>query len=702
MMAFTREVHMKKLNIAMAVMATMGLSAAQALQAQEFFASSYHASEVAEQAAPLAFSPQFSAKLAKSARVAVTPTIIDLGALDDYSLIAKRAEAERPNVRMIGAARESETTASVRATTAQLKWQPLADGRQTAALQFHSGNAYGVRLGLLVQALPATAVVRVYAPGDIANAQEITGVGIQQVLKRNAEAGDTSEAGRTYWLPTIDGDAAVVQIDLPASASPSDVQVAVPYAAHIFESMLHLDEENIQKADYETNPNDPDPDMPRGMGIHSSDVCNYDASCQQEIADVRKSVARMVFVSGYRAKQDENGNPVLEDDGKTPKMVPVVATCTGTLLADKGHTGTPYLLTAAHCIDNQTVASTLETDWRFHTQSCSNSALSASHFRLTGSAGGARLVYSEDNYDTTLLVLNSKPYGDVVYAGWWTTQELHQAAYGISHPSGDLQKVSFGRISSYLVCTHFDENGVTECHDGLRDHSDFFDVNYSYGTTEGGSSGSGLFAWHQNGAYLLTGVLSAGSASCSSRDGRNVYGRFDRAYHDGLKYFLGEKATNYMDLRPVYRFFNTASGSHFYTQSVQERDIVIKDLPSFHYEGEAFWAYVNAHAQGPAHLSPVYRFFNQATGAHFYTISPIERDILKATASANTFKYEGVVWHARTVPGDGTEPVYRFYNTSNGSHFYTISHQEKLLIDAIFPSLHPEGVAYYAWPKTSQ
>ncbi|MDO4704911.1 MAG: trypsin-like serine protease [Comamonadaceae bacterium] len=653
---------MKKLNIAMAVMATMGLNAAQAQQAQEFFASSYHASEVAEQAAPLAFSSQFTAKLAKHARVAVTPTIIDLGALDDYSLIAKRAVAEQPNVRMIGTARASDATSAVESTQSLLKWQKLPGGRQAAALQYQSGNAYGMRLGLLVRALPDTAVVRVYAPGQAASAQELTGVLIRETLERNASAKEaTFEQINTFWLPTVEGDAAVVEIELPASASASDVQVAIPTISHIFESLQDLAYQDIQK------------------DIGESGACNYDASCEPAIEQVRKSVARMTFV------RDSN-----------------VFTCTGTLIADQNRTGTPYFLTAAHCIDNQPIASTLETDWRFHTQSCVNPSLSAMHFKLQGPMAGARLVYSEDNYDTTLLVLNSKPYGDVVYAGWWTTQELHQAAYGISHPSGDLQKVSFGRISSYLVCTHFDENGVTECHDGLRDHSDFFDVNYSYGTTEGGSSGSGLFAWHQNGAYLLTGVLSAGSASCSSRDGRNVYGRFDRAYHDGLKYFLGEKATNYMDLRPVYRFFNTASGSHFYTQSVQERDIVIKDLPSFHYEGEAFWAYVNAHAQGPAHLSPVYRFFNQATGAHFYTISPIERDILKATDSANTFKYEGVVWHARTMPGDGTDPVYRFYNTSNGSHFYTISHQEKLLIDAIFPSLKPEGVAYYAWPKTSQ
>ncbi|WP_238944139.1 trypsin-like peptidase domain-containing protein [Allofranklinella schreckenbergeri] len=656
---------MKKLNIAMAVMATMGLSAAQAQQAQEFFAPSYHASEVAGEATPLAFSSQFSAKLAKSARVAVTPTVVDLGAMDDYSLIAKRAVAEQPNVRMIGTARASDATSAVESTQSLLKWQKLPGGRQVAALQYQSGNAHGMRLGLLVHALPDAAVVRVYAPGQADSAQEMTGVLIRETLERNASAKEaTFEQINTFWLPTVEGDAAVVEIELPASASASDVQVAIPTVSHIFESLQDLAYQDIQKS------------------IGESGACNYDASCEPAIEQVRKSVARMTFVR----------------DG-------ITGTCTGTLIADQNRTGTPYFLTAAHCIDNQPTASTLETDWRFHTQSCMDPALSASHFRLTGSASGARLVYSENKYDTTLLVLNSKPYGDVVYAGWWTTQELHQAVYGISHPSGDLQKVSFGRISNYHVCSDFDEDGRTECREGLRgDDSDFFNVKYSYGTTEGGSSGSGLFAWHQNGAYYLTGVLSAGSASCSWREGSNVYGRFDRAYHDGLKYFLGEKATNYMSLRPVYRFFNTASGSHFYTQSVQERDIVIKNMPALHYEGEAFWAYVNAHVQNSAHahLSPVYRFFNQATGAHFYTTSPLERDILRSADNANTFKYEGEVWYARTMPGDGTDPVYRFYNTSNGSHFYTISHQEKLLIDAIFPSLKPEGVAYYAWPKTSQ
>lgn len=642
---------MKTLNIALTVVAAAALASAHA---QEAYAPGYYASEVTGQAgtAKVALPKQ-----ATSTRATVTPTVVQLGALDDSTLIAKQATVENPHVRITGAGRASEKSATVEATSALLQWQTLADGRQVAALQYESGNAYGIRLGLLVKALPTTAVVRVYAPGNADSAHELTGARILEVLARNAEAeGVSAQQANTYWLPTIDGDAAVVEIEIPASATTSDVQVAVPAVSHIFESAENLTYEQ-QKA------------------IGDSEACNYNASCQPEIESVRKSVARMSFV--------------LDADGNT-------ATCTGTLLADKGRTGTPYLLSAAHCIDNQPVASTLETDWRFHTQSCTDSTLSNLHTRLEGEFAGASLVYSNANYDTTLLVLDHPPQGDVLYAGWWSSQELHQSVYGISHPSGDLQKVSYGRISSYMVCTEFDASGSTSCHPGLREHSDFFDVNYSYGTTEGGSSGSGLFARHQDGNYYVTGVLSAGSASCTVREGSNIYGRFDRAYEDGLKYFIGDKSTQYMNLRPIYRFYNTSSGSHFYTQSAQERDLVIRSYPAMFYEGEAYWAYTSSNSQ----LAPVYRFYNSQTGAHFYTISEQERQVVQN--SDNAYQFEGIAWFARAAHTDGAQPVYRYYNRSNDTHFYTINYQEKLLVDAIYPNFSYDGIAYYAWPVTSQ
>jgi hypothetical protein len=68
------------------------------------------------------------------------------------------------------------------------------------------------------------------------------------------------------------------------------------------------------------------------------------------------------------------------------------------------------------------------------------------------------------------------------------------------------------------------------------DQGTYFRVTYSDGTTEGGSSGSGIFL---HGSNKLIGTLTGGNASCSNLGGSNFYGRFDLAYRRSLSRWLG-------------------------------------------------------------------------------------------------------------------------------------------------------------------
>ena len=44
-------------------------------------------------------------------------------------------------------------------------------------------------------------------------------------------------------------------------------------------------------------------------------------------------------------------------------------------------------------------------------------------------------------------------------------------------------------------------------------------------------------------------------------------------------------------------------------------------------------------------------------------------------------------------------PVYRFYNTKNGSHFYTASEAEKVRVQSKLSSTYQlDGVAFYVAP----
>ena len=47
-------------------------------------------------------------------------------------------------------------------------------------------------------------------------------------------------------------------------------------------------------------------------------------------------------------------------------------------------------------------------------------------------------------------------------------------------------------------------------------------------------------------------------------------------------------------LKPVYRFYNTATGAHFYTIDESEKDNVIAHYPNFKFEGIAFYAFTGS------------------------------------------------------------------------------------------------------------
>ncbi|MFP8777862.1 DUF1566 domain-containing protein [Hydrogenophaga sp. RWCD_12] len=141
---------------------------------------------------------------------------------------------------------------------------------------------------------------------------------------------------------------------------------------------------------------------------------------------------------------------------------------------------------------------------------------------------------------------------------------------------------------------------------------------------------------------------------------------------------------------PVYRFFNTRTGAHFYTTSEAEKADVLATKPFMTYDGPAFSA---ASAFSPG-LSPVHRFYNTRTGVHFYTISETERASIAATLPH--FTYEGVAYHASQVAGQGLTPLYRFFVPSRGFHFYTASAQEKQSIQSTLAGLYTyEGIGYY-------
>jgi Ca2+-binding RTX toxin-like protein len=88
------------------------------------------------------------------------------------------------------------------------------------------------------------------------------------------------------------------------------------------------------------------------------------------------------------------------------------------------------------------------------------------------------------------------------------------------------------------------------------------------------------------------------------------------------------------------------------------------------------------------------RFFDTANGSHFYTASAAERDSI--ITNLPHYRYEGNAFDTTATAATGDD-VFRFFNTSNGTHFYTVSEAERDSIIANLPHYKFEGTAYYAY-----
>lgn len=575
--------------------------------------------------------------------VSPKPQVIKLDAVSAARNLAEVAvipQAGRPT--KIGFSRELVLTASTDKTAAVWHWTSTPKGGHIAAISVVSTGATGVRLGLLVKRMPWDAVVRVYAQ-NAPSAVEISGSEIMASIHRNMDADGLSDAARTYWTPGVEGDESTVEIELPPGFSPDALELAIPRLSNIVISPLK--DLNAETAK-----------------IGQAAYCEIDINCASGNSALGNGTAKMSYVAS---------------DGTS-------YVCSGSLLNDRVQSGTPYFLSANHCISLQSEASSLITYWFYRSTSCNSGTLSSSSKTLLG---GATLLYASSVTDTSFMRLNNTPPAGAVYQGWdASVPTLSTSLVSVHHPKGDLQKISFGSLRAFKDCNLSDSLSESfYCTSSTAAKGNFIDMLLNQGMNEAGSSGSGIYKSVSGSNYLI-GQLTGGSASCANPTGSSTYGRFDIAYTAALNKWLDASVRS-----AVYRFYNKTTGAHFFTISVAERDFVISNNLNFNYEGPAFYAYATV-VNG---LSSVYRFYNTLTSAHFYTISAAERDYVKATNPV--FSYEGPVWYAQTTAGATTTPVYRFYNQSRGTHFYTISASERDYVKLNYPEFSYEGESYHAW-----
>ena len=285
-----------------------------------------------------------------------------------------------------------------------------------------------------------------------------------------------------FWTPLLYGDNALIEVLLPQNMKPF-LQLDL--------GTVHVGYRDIFRPKSFYDP---------GLGSGS---CNVDTICPQ----------------GDPWRNEINGEAVVVTNG---------GFCSGQLLNDTRNDHLPYLSTANHCISTQSDATSLIVYWKYESPVCRavgsfDSGTPVPTDEAIPQTGGALLVATYQPADFTLVKLNTPPpvAAHSYWNGWDRTDNAFSGAVVLHHPTSDAKRISFA--ASTVTLDDLDHGDAAPgLHHWRVDH-------YSLGTTEEGSSGSGLI----DASHHLRGVLSGGAALCSDPAGDDYYGRLSTAWNGG-------------------------------------------------------------------------------------------------------------------------------------------------------------------------
>lgn len=192
-----------------------------------------------------------------------------------------------------------------------------------------------------------------------------------------------------------------------------------------------------------------------------------------------------------------NGSENLRD-GVCRIIIKGTELCTGTLMNNTSQDGTPYILTAYHCISSEALAQTSVFLFNYESPYCGSVDGDVSH-----TLSGSTLKASFDSLDFSLVRLTNNRIPDYFrpyLVGWNRKNTAPSSSICIHHPMGDIKKAAIDNNAA--VSAKFNSSYL---------NNGFWNIlNWEHGVTEEGSSGGPLFDQNK----LLIGTLTGGSASC--------------------------------------------------------------------------------------------------------------------------------------------------------------------------------------------
>lgn len=209
--------------------------------------------------------------------------------------------------------------------------------------------------------------------------------------------------------------------------------------------------------------------------------------------------------------------------------------CTGSLVNNTAQDGTPYLLTATHCLNSnfrssflanrqyQMVAGNIVAFFHYHSPVCSKDIRGP----LQMSLASADSVLVLESYDISLLKFKDMPPAEYQpkYLGWNLSSSPDGEFHGLHHPNGGIKKVAIekDKLGGFATFSFTNQWGNTITFaNGAHIAINAWDV----GATEGGSSGSPLFDKDKH----IIGSLTGGESYCSSPKGPDIYASLHKAW----------------------------------------------------------------------------------------------------------------------------------------------------------------------------
>ncbi len=281
---------------------------------------------------------------------------------------------------------------------------------------------------------------------------------------KGAYTSENNSESQTLAIEPVEGDELMVQYEEPVLAS-FPGKFCITQVAHDFIGITSSG-------------------MHRPLGVSGS--CNVNINCDQVngTENIRDAVCRIII----------EGTEI----------------CSGTLINNTAKDGTPYVLTAYHCMEGK--GSTPEEKEK-NAQLRAQSSVFLFNYEspycasvdgdVSRSISGSSLKSSFDSLDFALVRLNTvPPYTYRPYmSGWNRKNEAPTSSICIHHPLGDIKKIALDNNSAVTASfsSSYRPNGFWKI------------LKWESGVTESGSSGGPLF--DQN--MQLIGTLTGGSATCN-------------------------------------------------------------------------------------------------------------------------------------------------------------------------------------------